>query len=71
MSGELLARINGHLGRVAVERIRFVQEALPVPADAPAAAGPATSTPEPIAGLPPGALNDALARLGRTVRGGN
>ena len=32
MSSELAARINGHLGRVVVERFRFVQEALPVPA---------------------------------------
>ena len=66
MTTELVARINGHLGRVVVDRLRFVQEALPGPALPPAA--PADSPqPEPIAGLKPGALNDALARLGQTL----
>ncbi len=67
MATELTARINGHLGRVVVERLRFVQEALPGPALPPAAAAGA-SPPEPIADLPPGPLNDALARLGQTLR---
>ena len=66
MSGELAARINGHVGRVVVERLRFVQEALPGPA--PLASRPANEPPpEPIAGLPPGPLNDALARLGQAI----
>ena len=66
MTGELAARINGHLGRVAVERLRFVQEAVVGPAALPRfdASGPA----EPIAGLAEGPLNDALARLGQAMR---
>ena len=67
MSAELLGRINGHLGRVAVERLRFVQELLPSPT---AIAAPAedAGTPPPIIGIPPGPLHDALARLGQAVR---
>lgn len=67
MSGELIGRINGHLGRVVVERLRFVQEALPGPAPAPAP----TVAPEPppvIPGLPQGALHDALARLAQAMQ---
>lgn len=67
MASELTARINGHLGRVAVERLRFVQEALPGPATlatAPPDPGPA----ERIPGLPDGPLHDALARLGHSLR---
>ena len=67
MTNELTARINGHLGRVVVERLRFVQEALPGPAVPPAPTGDSTP-PKPIANLPPGPLNDALARLGQTLR---
>ena len=66
MTGELAARINGHLGRVVVQQLRFVQEALPRPAVPPA---PVDAPPlERIAGLPDGALHDALARLGQSVR---
>jgi len=32
MAGALMARINGHLGRIVVERLRFVQDELPRPA---------------------------------------
>lgn len=67
MAGELIARINGHLGKPAVTRLRFVQEALPVPLPSPPPPAP-DEAPGPIAGLPPGALNDALARLGQAVR---
>ena len=67
MSVELAARINGHLGRAAVERLRFVQEALPGPAAGSPQVADAGS-PEPIEGLPAGKLNDALARLGQTMR---
>jgi hypothetical protein len=66
MAGPLMARINGHLGRVAVERLRFVQDTTAVPAT-PAlsrAAGP----PAPIPGLPAGPLHDALASLGQAVQ---
>ena len=64
MAPELLARINGHFGRVLAERLRFVQE--PPPAVTPAAQelGPAP----PVAGLEAGPLNNALARLGQAVK---
>ena len=66
MAGPLMARINGHLGRVAVERLRFVQDtaAVPIAAPPPEPAGP----PAPIPGLPAGPLHDALAALGQSVQ---
>lgn len=69
LSDGLLERINGHLGRRAVTRLRFVQEPLPPP---PAALPPTAPTaPEAaaraVAGLPPGDLRDALQRLGQYV----
>ncbi len=67
MAPELLARINGHFGRVLAERLRFVQQAPPAAVVLPDAQdqGPAP----PIAGLEPSPLNDALARLGQAVKG--
>ncbi len=61
LSGALIERINTASGRRIVERLRFVQDftASPtpvVPVDNHVAA-------EPIEGMPPGELNDALARL--------
>ena len=50
MATELIARINGHAGRVVVERLRFVQEALP---------GPAMPTPALVRAPPPAAIPDA------------
>lgn len=67
MTGELAARINGHLGRVVVERLRFVQEALPGPAATPPTDA-SLAPPAPIEGLPEGPLNEALARLGQAIR---
>ena len=67
MTVELAARINGHLGRVVVDRLRFVQEVLPGPAAA-VPPRPDTVIPDRIAGLPDGPLHDALARLGQSVR---
>ncbi len=68
MAPELLARVNGHFGRVLAERLRFVQESPPalpaVPLTVPEP-GPAP----PVAGLAAGPLHDALARLGQAVRG--
>jgi hypothetical protein len=66
MAGPLMARINGHLGRVAVERLRFVQDttALPARPSQFRAAGP----PAPIPDLPAGPLHDALASLGQAVQ---
>lgn len=69
LAPELLARLNGRLGRVAVERLRFVQ--LP-----PAMPPPAAATPPPpaeaearraVAALEAGPLRDALESLGRRV----
>jgi hypothetical protein len=68
----VIERINAHLGRVAVERLRFVQ------APTPRAAPSARAAPRPalqaaraaVAGLPPSELRDALERLGRAVLAG-
>jgi len=64
----LMERVNAHLGRVAVTRLRFVQAAPPRPQPPPAAprlAADAART--AVAGLKPGELRDALERLGQAV----
>ena len=69
VSDELRARINAHLGQVAVSRLRFVQAAprpsfpVPVPARRDAAAAASRA----VACVPQGELRDALERLGRAV----
>ena len=70
MAPELMGRINTHLGRVVVEKLRFVQQA-------PPGAGPARPRPKPVilpasveerlATLPAGELREALAMLARGV----
>ncbi|MCO6417737.1 DUF721 domain-containing protein [Siccirubricoccus sp. KC 17139] len=70
LAPQLIQRINGHLGRVAVERLRFVQ----LPGLAPKAAPP---RPEPaplppathaaLEALPSGELREALAKLAAGV----
>ena len=65
LSGTLIERINVHAGRKLVERLRFVQE--PVAARAPFVPRLRVA-PEPIPDLPPGDLNDALARLKAAMR---
>jgi hypothetical protein len=68
----LMARINAHLGHVAVTRLRFVQDMQPPPPAPPppsaaavqAARGAAEAA---VAGLPQDRLRDALARLGQSV----
>jgi hypothetical protein len=73
LSTQLIERINAHLGRVVVERLRFVQ-------DFAAAATPPRPRPSPsparvqevertLGDLPEGPLRDALGRLGRAVVG--
>jgi hypothetical protein len=70
LADELRARINGHLGRATVTRLRFVQTI-----HAPPAAGPLPAPPAPalaraahaVAALPDGPLKDALAGLGALV----
>ena len=68
LAPQLIERINRHLGRIAVTRLRFVQDAPPVRAPArpprPAAIAQARAA---VAGLPEGALRDALEMLGRAV----
>ncbi|MBU8543726.1 MULTISPECIES: DUF721 domain-containing protein [Roseomonadaceae] len=66
LAPELIGRINAHLGRTTVERLRFVQQA-------PAGAPPPRPRPKPVtlpegvearlAEMPPGELRDALAKL--------
>jgi hypothetical protein len=77
LAPQLMARINAHLGRVTVERLRFVQHA-PPPGGA-GVGGPAAHPPvqpEPslpdrvetaIARVPGNELREALAKLGRGV----
>jgi hypothetical protein len=65
----LIERINSHLGRAAVARLRFVQAA-PAGEKPPAAAAPRPALQAAraaVAGLPHGELRDALERLGRAV----
>ena len=71
LAPELIGRINGQLGRAAVERLRFVQQA---PAGSPRAAPPPPRpAPVPpavldrIAALPEGELRLALENLARGV----
>jgi hypothetical protein len=70
LAPELIGRINAHLGRVVVERLRFVQQA--PPGAAPAAPRPKPVTlPETVeaklASMPEGELREALAKLARGV----
>lgn len=70
LAGELLARINRHLGREAVNRLRFVQDLAPAapPAPAPPASPEAEKAAErAVSALPDGTLRDALKALGCAV----
>ena len=68
MSEPLMQRINGHLGRVAVTRLRFIQDIpppfSPAPPPRPQAVAAARRAVE---SLPEGPLRDALESLGRVV----
>jgi hypothetical protein len=68
MAEPLMARINGHLGHVAVTRLRFIQDVPPppptLPPPRPQAIEAARSA---VASLPEGPLRDALESLGRVV----
>ena len=68
LSAELMARINGHLGRVAVTRLRFIQD-VPHPPPAPPPPRPQAreAARRAVAALPEGPLRDALEALGRVV----
>ena len=71
LAPQLMERINRHLGRIAVTRLRFVQDAPAVRVAArpprPAAVAQAKAA---VAGLPEGDLRDALEALGRAVLAG-
>jgi len=72
LAPELMARINGGLGRVAVERLRFVQTNQPARAGAKPALPPRPvalpkSVTSALEGLPTGDLREALERLARGV----
>ena len=67
LSGTLIERINVFAGRKLVERLRFVQEPVAV---RPPVVPRLVAAPEPIPDLPPGDLNDALARLRAAIRSG-
>lgn len=62
LAGQLIERINAHAGRVVVQRLRFVQDA--VPAGPPAPVRGPNAAPVAVPGLPDGPLRDALAALG-------
>lgn len=63
----LIERINTHAGTRLVERLRFVQDH--VAARAPKLPHRSVVAPVPVAELPPGELNDALAGLLAAIRG--
>jgi hypothetical protein len=64
----LMARINAHLGRVAVTRLRFIQDIPPMlPPIAPPRPQAVEAARCAVASLPAGDLRDALERLGRLV----
>jgi hypothetical protein len=71
LSGEVMARINTHLGREAVNSLRFVQTHEPIapPATLPRQPDPArlARLDTTLAGLPQGDLRTALASLGRAM----
>jgi hypothetical protein len=65
LTGELIGRINGYLGKPVVSGLRFMQTGLVAPAIVPETA--ALPVPTPTIDLPEGELRDALAALGRAV----
>ena len=67
LSGELIARINSHLGRVTVTRLRFTQDH-PVPTTLPKPRPRAFAAARlAVAGVTDPELHDALERLGQSV----
>jgi len=69
LSEQLIGRINGHLGRVAVTRLRFMQELRPSAIAPPSPPRPraVAAAKAAVAALPAGELRDALEALGRVV----
>ena len=68
LSAQLIERINTHLGKVTVTRLRFVQDAAPAPPPPPPPRPQAVAEARAaVASLPEGGLRDALEALGRMV----
>jgi hypothetical protein len=73
LADAVIGRINAHLGRPVVQRLRFVQEAASPPGPAAVTVLPALSAAEDaaarsaVADVPEGPLRDALLALGRAV----
>ena len=67
LAGPLMERINAHLGRALVQRLRFVQDATAPSPSVRTQRPPPRPDPVPVPGLPPGELRDALAALGAMV----
>lgn len=68
LSGQVIDRVNSHLGRILIERLRFVQDPTPPPPPlAPRPRRPAAAVALP--GIEPGPLRDALSALGQVVAG--
>jgi hypothetical protein len=74
-AGELIERINVHLGSPTVRALRFVQTALPAPRPAvppaPVSVAVTAAAEAAVAALPEGELREALAALGRAVLAGD
>jgi hypothetical protein len=73
LSGALIERINSHLGRIAVTRLRFMQDVVnAAPGPLPHRSGSLladAAAEQAVADMPPGELRDALAGLGRSILG--
>jgi len=69
VASALIDRVNAHLGRPAVTRLRFVQTApqKPIAPPRPAPRPAVAAAQRAVAALPPGEVRDALERLGRVV----
>jgi hypothetical protein len=65
LSAALIERINGHAGQALVLRLRFVQEPVAPPC---VPVRRRVVAPVPLTELPPGELNDALARLRAVIQ---
>ena len=65
LAGPLIERINTHLGRPLVQRLRFLQQAPSAP-PLPARRRP-RAAPVAVEGLPEGPLRDALGALGAAI----
>lgn len=65
LSGPLIERVNSHLGKPVVQRLRFVQDTTPPPPPAPKRR--VAPKPVELPGIPAGDLRDALMRLGQSV----